>query len=198
MIYALAVVIFGTLYLAIAVNFLAAGLALATMFSYLFLYTPLKRKTSLSTIVGAVPGAIPPMIGCAAASGTLDTVAWLLFGILFLWQLPHFLAIGWMYREDYARAGFSVLAVEDPDGGSSGRQSLIWSMALFVISLLPIFFVYAGGFYLIGAVACGAYMLVTSARFAKAQTMRSARQLFFASIVYLPLMMTLLVLSAPK
>ena len=139
MIYALAVVIFGTLYLAIAVNFLAARLALATMFSYLFLYTPLKRKTSLSTIVGAVPGAIPPMIGCAAASGTLRYGGLALFGILFLWQLPHFLAIGWMYREDYARAGFAVLAVEDPDGGSSGRQSLIWSMALFVISLLPIF-----------------------------------------------------------
>lgn len=196
--YAVAVVILGSLYLAVTVNILTSLLGLATLFSYLFAYTPLKLKTTLSTIVGAVPGAIPPLMGWSAARGSLDYGAGLLFAILFLWQLPHFLAIGWIYRDDYARAGYSILSVSDLDGRVSGRQAVLYSLALLPISLFPSFFGLAGGGYLVGASACGFFLLAASVAFARNRTMRSARRLFIASIVYLPVVMTLLVLSTPR
>src|SRR5260370_32752888 len=116
--------------LVMAANLLAAAVALATLLSYVAVYTPLKRRTSFGTVIGAIPGALPPMIGWAASSGTLPPQAWTLFGIMFLWQLPHFLAIAWMYREDYARAGFPMLPVLEPDGRSTGRQSVLYAAAL--------------------------------------------------------------------
>ena len=196
--YSVAVVALGSLYLAVTVNILTSALGLATLFSYLFAYTPLKLKTTLSTIVGAVPGAIPPLMGWSAARNSLDYGGWLLFAILFLWQLPHFLAIGWIYRDDYARAGYSILSVSDVDGRISGRQAVIYSLALIPISLFPSFFGLAGGGYLLGALTCGLFLLAASIAFARNRTMHSARRLFIASIVYLPVVMTLLVVSAPR
>jgi heme o synthase len=193
LIFSVAISVAGTLYLALLVNFLTAALGVLTLSSYLFIYTPLKQKTSLSTIVGAVPGAIPPMMGWSAATGTIGLGAWILFGILFLWQLPHFLAIGWMYREDYARGGFPILAVVDGSGAVSGRQAFIWSLALLPISLVPAAMGGAGPVYAASAVACGFLLIATSWVFARSRTMKAARHLFFASIVYLPLVMSLLV-----
>lgn len=183
----------GTFYLALLTNLLTAALGVLTLSSYLFIYTPLKQRTSLSTIVGAVPGAIPPMMGWAAATGSIGLGAWILFGILFLWQLPHFLAIGWMYREDYARGGFPILAVVDGSGAVSGRQALLWSLALLPISLLPAAVGGAGALYAGSAIGCGFLLVATSWLFARSRTMKAARHLFFASIVYLPLVMSLLV-----
>jgi protoheme IX farnesyltransferase len=135
------------------------------------------------------------MMGWSAASGEIGLGAWILFGILFLWQLPHFLAIGWMYREDYARGGFPILAVVDGSGVVSGRQAVLWSVALLPISLAPALLQQTGAAYAVSAVACGALMIATSWIFAKSRSMKAARQLFFASIVYLPLVMSLLVIT---
>lgn len=188
--------VLGAVYLALLVNPLTSILGVLTLGSYLFIYTPLKQKTNLSTIVGAVPGAIPPMMGWAAATGTIEFGAWVLFAILFLWQLPHFLAIGWLYREDYERAGFSILSVTDRSGRISGQQALLWSLVLVPISLLPVIEVIPGPLYAAGAIALGLLLVVTSFGFARLPSMRSARQLFVASIVYLPLIMSLLVVTS--
>jgi heme o synthase len=170
---------------------LAALVALVTFLSYAFVYTPLKRVTSLSTIVGAVPGALPPLIGWAAARGTvLEPAPWALFLIGFFWQLPHILAVGWVYREDYARAGLPVLAVVDHTGAMSGRQTMLWSAALIPVSLLPSTpaIHLTGPGYLAGALALGVAQFLLAARFARHRSSANARQLFYATLIYLPLL----------
>ncbi|MBI3269848.1 MAG: protoheme IX farnesyltransferase [Planctomycetes bacterium] len=183
----------GVAWLALAVNPLAASLCALTQATYLFLYTPLKSRTTLNTIVGAVPGAIPPLIGWAAARGTLDGGAWCLFAILLLWQLPHFLAIAWRYRTDYARGGFAMLPVVDAEGSFTGRQVVLQAQALLLASLAPVAMGLAGRSYLVGALALGIGFLVFGVFFARLRSDREARRLFLASIVYLPALLALLV-----
>ena len=182
----------GGAWLVLRVNVLTAGLALATVATYLLVYTPLKSRTSLSTIAGAIPGALPPLIGWAAASGHLTFEAWILFAIQFFWQLPHFLAISWNLRDDYTRAGFPLLAVTDPDGGSTARQIVFQSQALLVVSLIP---AVAGKFdiiYFSAALALGIGFLVLGIQFAMSPSRGSARRVFFASVLYLPCLLALL------
>jgi protoheme IX farnesyltransferase len=176
-----------------AINPLTALLGAVALTSYALLYTPLKRVTSLCTVVGAVPGAIPPLMGWAAARGSLSAGAWALFGILFLWQLPHFLAIGWMYREDYARGGFPMLTVTDPDGASTGRQMMLYSAALVPVTLLAGALASAGVGYLSGALALGILFFAGSARFFRKPSLAAARLLFLVSILYLPIVLGLMV-----
>jgi len=186
---------FGTLLSAIGlieltwkVTPLAAMVAAATLVSYVFVYTPLKRRTSLSTLVGAVPGALPPVIGWAAATGTISVPAIVLFGIVFLWQMPHFLAIAWLYRDDYRLAGIPLLPVLEPDGRRTGRQALLYAAALWPVSLLPAALHIAGAPYSVLATLLGCGLIALSARFARERSTRTARQLFLYSIVYLPLL----------
>lgn len=168
------------------VNLLTAMLGALTTASYLFLYTPMKRVTSLATIVGAVPGAIPPMMGWAALRDDLGPGAWALFGILFFWQLPHFLAIAWMYRTDYERGGFPLLTVRDPEGRRTARQMILWCAALVPVSLLPTVFGLAGGLYFAVAFAIGLAYLAACVAFARDSSHQRARSLLLASVVYLP------------
>jgi protoheme IX farnesyltransferase len=174
-------------------NALTAALGLAASASYVLLYTPLKRVTSLCTVVGAIPGAIPPLMGWAAARGGLDRTAWALFSILFLWQLPHFLALAWMYREDYARGGFPMLAVSDADGSSTGRQALLYSAALLPVTLAAGLFAGAGPVFLWGGLAAGLAFLAGAALFARRREIAWARRLFLASVLYLPAVLGLMV-----
>jgi heme o synthase len=174
---------------------LAALVALATWSSYLFLYTPLKTRTSLATVVGALPGALPPVIGWAAARGALEPPAFLLFAILFLWQIPHFLAIAWIYREDYARGGLPMLPVVDPAGVVTGRQAVANSLALTVVSVVPALAGMAGPLYLAGAIALGLVLTAAAVRAAVLRTMGAARGLFLASLLYLSLLCTLLIVD---
>ena len=160
---------------------LAAAVALATWASYLFAYTPLKRRTPLATLVGAVPGALPPVIGWAAARGRLDAGAFILFAILFLWQIPHFLAIAWLYRDDYARAGFPMLPVLDREGTFAGRQAVVHSLALLLVSLAPAVAGLAGPAYLAGAFLLGVALTLFALRLARARDLVAARGLFLAS-----------------
>ncbi len=176
-----------------AIHPLTAVLGAAALTSYVLLYTPLKRLTSLCTVVGAVPGAIPPMMGWAAARGTLGLGAWALFAVLFLWQLPHFLAIGWIYREDYARGGFPMLPVMDKDGRSTGRQMMLYSAALLPVTLLAGATASAGTGYLWSALALGLLFFASSTGFAKTRSLGAARLLFLVSILYLPALLGLMV-----
>jgi heme o synthase len=176
-------------------NPLTAMLGLFTLASYLFFYTPLKRRSPISTTIGAIPGAMPPLIGYAAASGLLNWDAGILYAILFLWQFPHFYAIAWMYREDYARAGIRMLPVVEPSGDSTARRIVLFSFFLIPISLLPRFMAMAGNFYLFGALALGLFFLYAGARVALDLTRLRARQVLLASVVYLPLLYGLLVLD---
>jgi protoheme IX farnesyltransferase len=186
----------GGIYLAAQVGAVASALAVATAASYLLVYTPLKRVTSLATVVGAVPGAIPPMIGWAAARGRLDAGAWVLFLILFFWQMPHFLALAALYRRDYARAGFQVLPVVDPDGASTARQSVLYTLALLLVSLMPPFLGMAGGLYFFGALALGVAFTWYGVRLALApQSHAHASRLFRVSLLYLPALCALLALG---
>jgi heme o synthase len=182
-----AIAITGLLILAAFANLLAAGVALATLLSYVAVYTPLKRRSSFGTVIGAIPGALPPVIGWAAARGALTTEAWTLFGIVFLWQLPHFLAIAWIYRDDYARAGFPMLPVIEPDGRSTGRQSIIYAAALVPLSLAPTLLGLAGDLYFVSALVLGLGFVFLTYRFARTREIRDARTVFFGSILYLPL-----------
>ena len=170
------------------VNLLSAGVAALTLATYVFLYTPLKRRTSLSTLIGAIPGALPPVIGWAAAEGTVTLPAVVLFGIVFFWQMPHFLAIAWLYREEYAAAGIPLLPVLEPDGYLTGRQALLYAAALWPVSLMPTLVGLASGFYVVVATVLGCAFIVLSARFARKRSLSSARQLFLFSITYLPLL----------
>jgi protoheme IX farnesyltransferase len=171
---------------------LAAAVALATWASYVFLYTPLKARTSLATIVGAVPGALPPVIGWAAARGAIDPGAFILFAILFLWQIPHFLAIAWIYRDDYARGGLPMLPVLDPEGRITGRQAVAHTLALLVVSLTPPVAGLAGAPYLAGALLLGLGFTAVAVAAAVQRTVGWARRLFLASLAYLVLLCALL------
>ncbi|HEV8631672.1 MAG TPA: heme o synthase [Thermoanaerobaculia bacterium] len=182
----------GLLELALGANLLAAALAAATLVGYVGVYTPLKRVSSLSTIVGAVPGAVPPMIGWAAVRGTLDPGAWALFALLFFWQMPHFLSIAWLYRADYARGGFPMLSVNDPDGLRTSRQALLYCAALVPVSLLPAAIGLAGGVYFFGALAAGAWFFAATAAFALDRSAGSAKRLMLVSVFYLPVVLTAL------
>jgi protoheme IX farnesyltransferase len=174
---------------------LAGWLAAATLAAYLFLYTPLKARSALCTLVGAVPGAGPPLIGWAAASGSLNTEAWLLFGILFLWQLPHFLAIAWTHREDYRRAGFKMLPVLDPDGWMTGRQITLYTLALIPVSLLHATVGSFGILYFFAALAAGGLFFSLGVSTACLRSLASARRLFVGSLIYLPFLLTAMTLD---
>ena len=193
--FGLALSVVGSLYLAVAVNILASLLTMATLLAYLFFYTPLKRKTPLCTLVGAFPGAMPPLIGWAAASGKLDFQAWTLYAILFLWQFPHFMAIAWMYREDYARAGYLVLPL---DGSARARsvnlQTVLPLLALVPLSLLPGLMGEAK-LYFIGALLLGAGFVFCAAQFALRRSNSAARRLLAASIIYLPALFVVMLLA---
>ncbi|MFZ2490665.1 MAG: heme o synthase [Thermoanaerobaculia bacterium] len=196
LIFSSAISVFGTAYLALAVNPLTAILGAFTLTSYVFVYTPLKRLSTVCTIIGAVPGAIPPLMGWAAATGELGVGGWIIFGILFFWQLPHFMAISWMYREDYARGGFVMLSVLDEDGAAVARQAILYSLALLAVSVAPAFFGMTGIVYLVAALAAGAAMIVKSVRFFFDRSRPNARSLFMTSNLYLLTVMIVLVVSA--
>jgi heme o synthase len=183
----------GLVQLTLGVNPAAALVAAVTLGSYILLYTPLKRRTWLSTLIGAVPGALPPVIGWAAATGRVDLAAITLFAIVFFWQMPHFLAIAWLYREDYARAGLPLLPVVEPDGRSTGRQALLYATALVPVSLTPAFVGIAGPVYMTAAVVLGVALVALSVVFARDRSTVSARRLFIASIIYLPVLWAILV-----
>ena len=183
----------GILHLAIAVNVLTATLSAATLVSYVFLYTPLKRRTPMATLVGAVPGALPIVGGWTAAGGALGLDALVLFGILFLWQLPHFLALSWMYREDYARAGLRMPSVGDPDGTRTFRHATMHAALLLPLSLAPTMLGLAGVVYLAGAAAVSAWLLRAAVAAVSAPSAGTARRLFLASLIYLPILLVLLI-----
>lgn len=183
----------GLLWLAFGANLLTAVLGAVTLISYLFIYTPLKRKTTLNTAIGAVPGALPPLMGWTAVRGDLSIEGWALFAILFFWQLPHFLAIAWMYREDYAKGGFVMLPLMDPDGSRTGRSAVSHTLGLLPVSLSPFVFQVSGTLYFFGGLALGLVFLWCALRFARQMDRLSARRLFFASILYLPLLLGLMV-----
>ena len=185
----------GVLYLAISMNALASLLAGLTLLSYLFLYTPLKRITPFCTLVGAIPGAAPPLIGWAAGRGHLDPAAWLLFAIVFLWQFPHFMSIAWMYREDYRRAGYLVLPASDFKHRFVAWQCLLPTLGLFVVAIVPALRGQSGILYFAGALVVGGVFVYYSAHFVLKRTVASARQLLLASILYLPVLFALLALD---
>lgn len=182
----------GLNYLAILVNPLTGLLGAATLVLYVFVYTLLKRRTTLNTAIGAVAGALPPVMGWAAAGESLEPAAWSLFFILFLWQFPHFLAIAWIHRDDYARAGLKMLSVLDPQGGMTGRQMIGYTLALVPVSLSPTLLALAGAAYFFGAICLGLMFLAYAVRFACDVSDASARNLLRASLVYLPALLILL------
>ncbi|HXG22184.1 MAG TPA: heme o synthase [Methylomirabilota bacterium] len=179
-------------YLALLVNPLSALVTSAIVLSYLLVYTPLKMRTSLCMVVGAIPGALPPVIGWAAVRGTLNLEAWVLFAIMFLWQMPHSLAIGWLYREDYARAGFRLLPVLDPYGKSTGRQVVSNCLALLAVGLIPTLIGFAGAIYFFAALMLGAMFLWYGVGLARSCSRDAARRLLFASLVYLPVLLAVM------
>jgi protoheme IX farnesyltransferase len=174
---------------------LAGMLTAATLLSYVFIYTPLKRVTTLNTLIGAVPGALPPVIGWTALTGTLDAPAGILFLILFIWQVPHFLAIAWMYRDDYARASLKMLPVVDADGAATARQMLVYAVALVPVSLLPLLYGDGSVMYGLGAVAVGLYFLKSIWMFGVKPTHAQARKVLHASLVYLPAVYALMLVE---
>jgi len=183
-------------YLAVVVGALAAGVTLATSGIYLFLYTPLKRLTPLSTLAGAISGALPPLTGWAAARGELGSGGWILVAIVFLWQIPHTLAIGRLYQEDYARAGIRILPVVDPEGRSTERQIVVGSLALWAVALLPSLVGLTGSRYFFGAVALGGVFLASGIAHALGPSRASARQVLLASVLHLPLLFALMAFDA--
>jgi protoheme IX farnesyltransferase len=185
----------GLALLAIGSNVLAAVLALATLAIYLVVYTPLKRRSPIATLVGAIPGALPPLIGWTAGHQSASPGGWTLFAIVFLWQVPHFMAIAWMYRDDYGRAKFPMLPVLEPDGRSTGRQAAVYAAWLIPSSLLPVPAGIAGWMYSLAALVLGGALLVLAVRFAVARSDSSARALFFGSITYLPLIWAAMLLD---
>jgi protoheme IX farnesyltransferase len=185
----------GVIYLTMKCNPLSAALAGATIAIYIFAYTPLKRVSTFNTLVGAIPGALPPMVGWAAASGRLDPGAWSLFAILFCWQLPHFFAIAWMYREDYARAGFEMISKDDKSGARSASQSVLFCILLLFISGGPAFLHVVGSHYLAIELVLNGLFIFVALRFQRTQQHADARRLFLTSIVYLPLLLLALVLT---
>ena len=186
--FGIALAVIGLAQLAWFVNPLTAIIAGLTLFSYVLMYTPLKFKTSLSTLVGAIPGALPALIGWTAVTNSLSAGGWILFGIVFMWQMPHFLAIAWMFRDDYANAGIPLLPVSEPDGRSTGRQAVLYTAGLLPISLLPMAVGMSTAYYLVGALTLGAVLMVLSLEFAASRSMPAARRLFYGTILYLPLL----------
>ncbi|HEV7767115.1 MAG TPA: heme o synthase [Thermoanaerobaculia bacterium] len=196
LIFASGIAIVGTVYLGLAVNWLTAALGAFTLASYIFVYTPLKRLSTINTLIGAIPGAIPPLMGWTAATNELAIGGAIIFGILFLWQLPHFMAISWLHREDYARGGFAMLAVRDGDGAAVARQAILYTLALLPVSLAPSILGLTGTVYFIGAAAAGTALLAATIRFFFDRGPRSARSLFMISNLYLITVMLLLVVNA--
>ena len=195
LVFSVAISIIGTVYLGLAVNWLTAALGAFTLTSYIFIYTPLKRVSTICTLIGAIPGAIPPLMGWTAATGSIHAGGWIIFAILFFWQLPHFMAISWMYRDDYARGGFAMLAVRDDDGRTTARHAVFYSFALLTVSVLPPLFGLSTFVYLTGAVVAGGMLTFASFAFLSARTAVRARRLFMALNIYLVVMMALLVLA---
>ncbi|HEY2019305.1 MAG TPA: heme o synthase [Bryobacteraceae bacterium] len=195
--FGIALSVAGFVELWLGVNLLSGLIGAFTLASYLFLYTPMKQRTWWSTTVGAIPGAMPPMIGFAAAAGTLTRESWVLFAILFLWQFPHFYSIAWMYREDYARAGIRMLPVVEPDGRSTARQIVLYGLALIPVSLVPSLLGMSGRIYLIGALLLGLWFLYSGVRVALERSILRARSVLIASVVYLPLIYGLMLLDRP-
>jgi protoheme IX farnesyltransferase len=190
--------VLGFVELGLGVNWLSAGLGLFTLLTYLCLYTPLKQISPVSTTIGAVPGAMPPLIGFAAASGTLTAEAWILYAILFVWQFPHFYAIAWMYREDYERAGIKMLPVVEPDGESTVRQMLFFSALLIPISLVPRYLDMTGNIYVVGTLIAGIAFVASCVRMSSDRTLLKARSVLLVSVVYLPVLYGLLLLDRPR
>lgn len=191
--FGLLLIVAGTLLLAVAANGLTAFLGWLTAVVYLLLYTPLKTRTTLCTLVGAFPGAVPPLMGWAAVRGELDLTAWILFGIVFAWQFPHFLAIAWVYKEDYERGGFRMLPLVDPEGRRTATQIVLFTGLLLAISVLPPLVGLTGWLYLPGALAAGGYFLAAGLRLAGAPSRDAARGLLHASVIYLPIVLGLMV-----
>lgn len=194
--------VFGAALAAVGLLLLLAGtntptvlLGITATFTYLAVYTPLKRTTGLCTLFGAIPGALPPAMGWTAAAGSIEPGTCVLFGMLFLWQLPHFLAIAWMRRDDYARAGFAILTVFDPDGSATGRQAVLYSISLLPLALVPAVMGLAGHLYLVTALAMGLLYTSAALRMAWLRTVESARGLFLTSLVYLPVVLTVLMID---
>ena len=195
LLFAIGISIVGTLYLGLAVNWLTAILGAFTLTTYIFISTPLKRVSTICTLIGAIPGAIPPLMGWTAATGVLGTGGWIIFAILFFWQLPHFMAISWMYRDDYERGGFAMLAVRDDDGRTTARHAVFYSFALLTVSVLPPLFGLSTFVYLAGAILAGGALTFASFAFLASRTPMRARRLFMASNIYLIVMMALLVFA---
>jgi protoheme IX farnesyltransferase len=195
LIFGMALIILSNIYLAILINPLTALLGVVTAASYLLIYTPLKTRSTLSTFWGAFPGAMPPLVGWVAARGELTVEGWILFAILFLWQFPHFLAIAWMYREDYAKAGIKMLPVVEPAGKVTAQQIVTYTLLLLPVSLLPTLANISGRIYFAGAIVLGLGFLYVSLRTARQKSKWQARQLLLASVVYLPILFGLMVLN---
>ena len=185
----------GALELGFGANWLTSALCVATLAMYLGIYTPLKQKTWWSTTLGAIPGAMPPLIGFAGAAGKLTPEAWAMGAILFLWQFPHFYAIAWMYREDYSRAGIRMLPVVEPDGKSTARQIVLYSLLLIPVSLLPKWLGMTGSVYMIGAMALGLWFLFAGIQVSFDRTRTRARKVLVTSVIYLPVLYALMVLD---
>ena len=183
----------GTVYLAWFTNPLTSVLGAISLVSYIFIYTPLKRLTWWNTAVGAIPGALPPLMGWTAARGGLEPGGWALFAILAFWQMPHFFAIAWMYRDEYAKAGFKMLPSVDPDGSRTAQQAVSHNIGLLLVSLSPFVLHMAGKIYLGAAILLGGYYLWCAIQFGRKLDHASAKKLFFASIIYLPLLLIFLV-----
>jgi protoheme IX farnesyltransferase len=191
--YGIILVLGGTLILHWQVNLLTAFLALLTAFLYVLVYTPMKRVTWLNTLIGAIPGALPPMGGWVAAQDEVGAGAWVLFAILFIWQQPHFYAIAWMFRDDYARGGFKMLPVVDPDGKSTFRQILFFSVLLLPVSILPTVMGLTGMVYGVGAIILGLWLLMSGIILARSASVIDARRVLKTSVIYLPLLLVLFV-----
>jgi protoheme IX farnesyltransferase len=195
--FAIALSAIGFFELYFGANPLTAWIGAFTLASYLFLYTPLKRRTWWSTTIGAIPGAMPPMIGYAAAAGAITSESWVLFAILFLWQFPHFYSIAWMYKDDYARAGIRMLPVVEPDCRSTARQIVLYGIALIPVSLVPGMLGMSGRIYLVGALLLGLWFLYSGVRVALERTLVRARGVLITSVLYLPLIYGLMLLDRP-
>jgi protoheme IX farnesyltransferase len=195
LLFGVVVAVAGLAVLALGTNLLTALLGAAALAGYVFVYTPLKRISSFATVIGAIPGAIPPMMGWAAVRNDLDLAAWVLFGILFFWQLPHFLAIAWLCREDYARGGFPMLPVLDPEGSRTGPQAILYGAALIPVSLLPSLLGLMGTVYFVGALAFGLVYLGFSFGFAALRSNPGARRLMLASLLYFPALLLIMLLD---
>ena len=191
--FGLALSVAGLVLLAARANWLSAALALATLVTYLAIYTPMKRRTSLATLVGAIPGALPALIGWTASHGSIAKGGAALFAIVFLWQIPHFMAIAWLYREDYGKAGFPMLSVTDPEGRRAGRQAVSYAAALVPVSLAPAYIGLAGSVYFASALVLGLALLALAVRFSATRSDAAARALFFGSITYLPLIWIIMI-----